>query len=67
MMLRDDDAIEVKTIESKGSTLALNSSYPKHTLKSTNPLITKACKEAEEWKEKEMLYIIDVVKYLITT
>ncbi len=62
MMLRDGDAIEVKKIESKGSTLALNSSYPKHTLKCSNPLITKACKEAEEWEEKDMLYIIGVVK-----
>lgn len=52
MMLRDDDAIEVKTIESKGSTLALNSSYPKHTLKSTNPLITKACKRSRRVERK---------------
>lgn len=32
-MLKDGDAIEVKKIESNGSSLALNSSYPKQTLK----------------------------------
>lgn len=62
IMLRNGDAIEVKKIQTKGSSLALNSSYPKHTLKCTNPLINNACKEAEEWKEKDMIYTIGVVK-----
>ena len=62
IMLRNGDAIEVKKIQSKGSSLALNSSYPKHTLKATNSLINKACKNAEEWKEKDMIYAIGVVK-----
>lgn len=62
MMLKGGDAIEVKKIESKGAVLALNSSYPKHSLKSSNPLITQACKDAEEWEEKDMLYIVGVVK-----
>lgn len=61
-MLRGGDAIEIKKIESDNSSLALNSSYPKHTLKSTNPMINTACKEAENWQEKDMLYVIGVVK-----
>lgn len=61
-MLRGGDAIEIKKIESDNSSLALNSSYPKHTLKSTNPMINAACKNAENWHEKDMLYAIGVVK-----
>lgn len=61
-MLWDGDAIEVKKIESFNSTLALNSSYPKHTLKVTNPLISTACRNAEEWEEKDMLYVVGVVQ-----
>ena len=61
VMLKNGDAIEVKKIQSKGSSLALNSSYPKHTLKADNPLINSACKEAEVWDEKDMIYTIGVV------
>lgn len=61
IMLRNGDAIEVKKIQTKGASLALNSSYPKHTLKCSNPLINKACKEAEKWEEKDMIYVIGVV------
>lgn len=62
LMLKGGDAIEVKKIETKGASLALNSSYPKHTLKSTNPLINTACREAEEWTEKDIIYAVGVVK-----
>ncbi len=61
-MLRGGDAIEVKKIEAKGSALALNSSHPKHTLKVTSSLINQACKDAEEWTEKDMIYTIGLVK-----
>lgn len=61
-MLRGGDAIEIKKIESDNSSLALNSSYPKHTLKCTNPMISAACRNAEDWKEKEMVYAVGVVK-----
>ena len=60
-MLRGGDAIEVKKITSNGSVLALNSSYPKHTLRASNPLISEACRAAEQWTEKDMLYTIGVV------
>ena len=45
-MLRNGDAVEVKKIESPDAALALNSSYPKHTLKSSSTLISRACREA---------------------
>ena len=61
-MLKDGDAIEVKKIESNGSSLALNSSYPKQTLKSTSTMISAACKDAEWWTEKDMIYAVGFVK-----
>ena len=61
-MLKNGDAIEVKKIESFGSAIALNSSYPKHTVNSNSPMISKACKEAEVWSEKDIIYIIGIVE-----
>ena len=60
-MLRGGDAIETKKIESNGSALALNSSYPKHKLKSSSPMISNACRSAENWTEKDMIYVVGVV------
>lgn len=60
-MLKFGDAVEVKKIESNDAALALNSSYPKHTLKSSSALISNACRDAEDWTEKDMLYIVGVV------
>ena len=60
-MLKNGDAIEVKKIESFGSALALNSSYPKHSLKSSSPMISKACRNAEKWLEKDIIYIVGIV------
>jgi len=60
-MLRGGDAIEVKKIESRNSDLALNSSYPKHTLKADSTMISTACRDAEEWREKDMLYVVGYV------
>lgn len=61
-MLKNGDAIEVKKIESDNAALALNSSYPKHTLLSSSPMISSACKAAEKWTEKDIIYIVGVVK-----
>lgn len=61
IMIRNGDAIEVKKIESNNSALALNSSYPKHTLKSNSPMISNACRNAEIWTEKDMIYVVGVV------
>lgn len=60
-MLWGGDAIEVKKIESKNSALALNSSYPKHKLYSDSPMISTACREAETWNEKDIIYAVGVL------
>ncbi|PXA19976.1 restriction endonuclease [Staphylococcus pseudintermedius] len=67
IILKGGDAIEVKKIESQ-SALALNSSYPKHKLLSTNTLLSKACRECEYepgtneyWKEKDIIYAIGTI------
>lgn len=62
MMLWDGDAIEVKKIESSTTSLQLNSSHPKSKLLNTNSKINKACKECEEWTEKDLIYAIGNVK-----
>ena len=61
-MLWDGDAIEVKKIESNDASLALNSSYPKHIITSDSPMISEACRNAEDWNQKDMLYVVGVVK-----
>ena len=61
-MLRGGDAIEVKKIESDNASLALNSSYPKHTCKASNPMLSKACRDAEQWTEKDIIYTVGVVE-----
>ena len=60
-MLTGGDAVEVKKIETPDAAIALNSSYPKQTLKSSNPLISRACREAEDWTEKDIIYTVGVV------
>lgn len=60
-MLHGGDAIEVKKIESKGASLALNSSYPKHKIYADSPMLNKACKEAENWTVKDIIYAVGVL------
>lgn len=60
IILKNGDAIEVKKIQSKGSAIALNSSYPKHKLYSTDPRITEACKICEDWDIKDIIYAVGV-------
>lgn len=60
-MLRGGDAIEVKKIETLDASLALNSSHPKHTLKADSPMISEACRDAENWSEKDILYVVGSV------
>ncbi|MER2147577.1 MAG: NgoPII family restriction endonuclease [Ruminococcus sp.] len=60
-MLFNGDAIEVKKIESSNASIALNSSYPKHTLKASSPMISSACKNAEKWEERDIIYVVGVV------
>ena len=47
-MLRKGDAIEVKKIENSNSSLALNSSYPKHKLFADSTMISNHCRDAEK-------------------
>jgi hypothetical protein len=62
LMIKGGDAIEVKKIESLNSGIALNSSYPKNKLYSNSAMITKACRECEQWTEKDLLYVVGVSK-----
>jgi len=61
IIIKNGDAIEVKKIESN-SGIALNSSYPKDKIYSDNPMLTKDCRECEDWQEKDILYIIGKVQ-----
>jgi len=58
IMIKGGDAIEVKKTQSANSSLALNSSYPKADLRHTSPMITKECKECEEWRVKDLIYCV---------
>lgn len=60
-MLHGGDAIEVKKIESKNSALALNSSYPKAKLFADSPMLSKACRECENWTVKDIIYAVGVL------
>lgn len=61
-MLINSDAIEIKKIETLGtSQLQLNSSYPKNKLCSDNPKISKTCRTCEKWEEKDMIYVVGQV------
>jgi len=62
IIIKQGDAIEVKKIESLRSGIALNSSYPKDKLYSDSPMITTACRNCEDWREKDLVYVIGVSK-----
>lgn len=58
IILRNGDAIETKKVQSSTSALALNSSYPKSKLFADSPMLTQACKNCEDWIEKDIIYIV---------
>lgn len=60
-MLFNGDAIEVKKIEIDNADLALNSSFPKHTLSVNDEMLSNSCKEAERWEEKDIIYVVGVI------
>ncbi len=64
IIIRNSDAFEIKKIENQRSSLALNSSPPKDKLLASDVRITKDCRgcEGEEWKEKELFYVIGHTK-----
>lgn len=61
-MLRGGAGIETKKIESRGSTLQLNSSHPKSKLYVTDPRINRHAVSAEEWDIKDFIYAIGWVQ-----
>ena len=61
IMLHGGDAIEVKKIQSENAALALNSSYPKQFLICDDPLLSNACRAAEDWRVKDIVYAVGVV------
>jgi len=58
IMIKNGDAIEVKKIENINSALALNSSYPKAYLDSNSKMITKDCRDCEDWTKKNLIYCV---------
>ena len=60
IMIKNGDAFEIKKLESFGSSLALNSSYPKDLLYADSPMITAACRNCEDWDKKDMFYIVGI-------
>jgi hypothetical protein len=62
IMISGGDAIEVKKIESFSSSIALNSSYPKKKLFSNSSFITNACRKAEDWNVKDIIYTIGTIQ-----
>ncbi len=62
LILIKGDAIEVKKIESENAQIALNSSYPSAKLFANSPMITTACRDCEEWHEKDMIYAIGSIQ-----
>ena len=62
LIIRNDDAFEVKKIETNEGSIALNSSFPKDKLYRNSNMITTACKNCEaDWIEKDICYIIGCV------
>lgn len=62
IIIKQGDAIEVKKIESMRSRIALNSSHPKDKLYSDSPMIIAACRNCENWREKDLMYAVGVSK-----
>jgi hypothetical protein len=62
LMIHGGDAIEIKKFESFANTIQLNSSYPKAHLHSDYPLLSAECRQCEDWQQKDLIYILAVVK-----
>lgn len=58
IILRHGDALEIKKVQSPTSALALNSSYPKAKLFANSSMLTQACRNCEDWVEKDIVYIV---------
>lgn len=61
MLIDNGDAIEIKKIVTKQPQIALNSSYPSAKLFANNPMLTRACRECENWDERDIIYTIGTI------
>lgn len=62
LIIKGNDAFEIKKIESNEGAIALNSSFPKDKLYRNSKMITTACKNCEDnWQEKDICYVIGCV------
>lgn len=61
IILKNGDAIEVKKIKSLKGEVALNSSPPKDHLYCDDTRISAACKKCENWKVKDIMYVVGTV------
>lgn len=70
LMLRGGDAIEIKTMHLKhynfdpasGNTLEFNTVYPHQKIFFNDPFITYDCCKAERWTQKDIIYVVGVLK-----
>ena len=60
-LIRGGDAVEVKKLTKPLNGLALNSSYPKNRLYADSTMIAKACRTAELWEVRDIIYAVGVV------
>ncbi|MBU1045443.1 MAG: NgoPII family restriction endonuclease [Candidatus Omnitrophota bacterium] len=60
-IIKNGDAVEVKKIGTLKSAIALNSSYPKEKLLLGDGFITEACRQCEQWEEKDYIYSVGSV------
>ena len=60
-LIRGGDAVEVKKLTRSLNGLALNSSYPKNRLYADSTMISRACRQAEAWEVRDIIYAIGVV------
>jgi hypothetical protein len=60
-LIRGGDAVEVKKLQSPSSGLALNSSYPKNRLYADSSMISQACRQAESWEVRDIIYAVGIV------
>lgn len=58
LMIRGGDAIEIKKLQSRDSQIQLNSSFPKNKLHADDSRVSAEAKNAEEWTEKDILYVV---------
>lgn len=61
IMIKGGDAIEVKKVESLGTDIQLNSSFPKNKLKITDAKIDQGCKDCETWKRRDIIYTVGLI------